>query len=350
MYKTNVSLTLEQQNSISTPHTPPSSQEVPISTFILEEKETFTGNEDMFQDEEDHITNSIPSQYDKTVKHCLGFLQGIHREHPIIFLDTETTGLDHSTFEDDIISLAAIRICPKGTTQILQFDSCPDKEIPAEATKIHGLTTKDVQNKPPFWQFIPLLFRFMKGAIIVGFNVTFDLKMINVMISKFNELRQNLGIKKSVVLQIHDVLDLAQLYWRKWPHTGPFRKTLGRAHLMYTGKPHTKAHNALADVMACVNIMPAALKIHMPFKTNSYEILSYWFHTNVWMDPWNTAIIKDGVYMIIRQMVLREFNHFRIDDAPCWHQYLNNFMDAPKAKWSLLVPKKEILIEHLLSE
>ena len=67
-----------------------------------------------------------------------------------IVLDTETTGMDPLE-GDRIIEIGAvelINLMPTGRTCQLYIN--PERDIPAEATAVHGITNEFVADKPTF--------------------------------------------------------------------------------------------------------------------------------------------------------------------------------------------------------
>ena len=67
-----------------------------------------------------------------------------------VLFDTETTGLDPAT-GDRVIEVAAlelVRDLPTGQTFHRFVD--PERDIPEEATRVHGITRADLRGKPRF--------------------------------------------------------------------------------------------------------------------------------------------------------------------------------------------------------
>jgi DNA polymerase-3 subunit epsilon len=91
-----------------------------------------------------------------------------------IVLDTETTGLDPLQ-GDRVIEVAAVEIVnllPTGATFHRLVD--PGRDIPAEATRIHGFTHADLAGKPAFAAIAQELLDFLGDAPIVAHNAPFD--------------------------------------------------------------------------------------------------------------------------------------------------------------------------------
>ena len=95
----------------------------------------------------------------------------------MVFLDTETTGLRPEA-GDRIVEIGAI-----GCTDRKLRDSPenrfhervdPEREIPEEAVRIHGIATADVRGKPKFAAIAAGLVEFVSGAEVVMHNASFD--------------------------------------------------------------------------------------------------------------------------------------------------------------------------------
>lgn len=96
----------------------------------------------------------------------------------IVFLDVETTGTDPS--KDEIIQISAIKFL--GTQEIERFNTYvnPGCPIPFEATSVNGITDTIVANAPKIYDIKESFFRFIDDAVLVGYNVSFDLRFISI--------------------------------------------------------------------------------------------------------------------------------------------------------------------------
>lgn len=96
---------------------------------------------------------------------------------PYVILDTETTGLNAST--DHIIQLSAIKYGTDGTpVDFFNTYLNPGCPIPARVSQIHGITDKTVAHAPTAQQIQDRFLSFLGDALIVGYNVTFDLRFL----------------------------------------------------------------------------------------------------------------------------------------------------------------------------
>lgn len=92
-----------------------------------------------------------------------------------IVLDTETTGLDpnqgHRLVELGCVEL--LNRIPTGATFHVYLN--PERDVPAEATAIHGLTSEFLRNQPCFVDIVDNFLAFIGGdAPLVIHNASFD--------------------------------------------------------------------------------------------------------------------------------------------------------------------------------
>jgi DNA polymerase III subunit epsilon len=96
-----------------------------------------------------------------------------------IILDTETTGLDPASGHRvvEIACLELINHLPSGRRYQTYLN--PDREMPDEAFRIHGLTTRFLSDKPRFADVVEELLAFIDGAPLVIHNAEFDIGFLN---------------------------------------------------------------------------------------------------------------------------------------------------------------------------
>jgi DNA polymerase-3 subunit epsilon len=91
-----------------------------------------------------------------------------------IVLDTETTGLDpfqgHRVVEIGCVEL--INRIPTGATFHRYLN--PERDMPAEAFNVHGLSVEFLKDKPPFADVCDELLEFLGDATLVAHNASFD--------------------------------------------------------------------------------------------------------------------------------------------------------------------------------
>ncbi|MCE3255112.1 MAG: polymerase epsilon subunit [Rickettsiaceae bacterium] len=96
-----------------------------------------------------------------------------------ICLDTETTGLDPKDGHR-IIEIGCIEIIGKVRTgKSFHVYINPEREVPEEAVKIHGITGEFLKDKPKFLEVVKDFLAFIADSKLVIHNAGFDMKFIN---------------------------------------------------------------------------------------------------------------------------------------------------------------------------
>ncbi len=96
-----------------------------------------------------------------------------------IVLDTETTGLDPMR-GDRLVEIGCIELVnsiPSGNTFHRYVN--PQRDIPEEAFKVHGLSAEFLADKPLFAEIVDDLIAFLGDAPLVIHNASFDVGFIN---------------------------------------------------------------------------------------------------------------------------------------------------------------------------
>ena len=96
-----------------------------------------------------------------------------------IVLDTETTGFDPKT-GDRLIEVGCIEIedlLPTG--RMFHRLVNPERSIPADAIRVHGITDDKVRDAPKFAQIVPDLMEFIGDAPLIAHNANFDRNFVD---------------------------------------------------------------------------------------------------------------------------------------------------------------------------
>ncbi len=91
-----------------------------------------------------------------------------------VLFDTETTGLD-PLLGDRIIEFAAIELINDLPTE--RYFHClihPERDIPPEASRVHGILLSELDGKPRFAEVVEDLLAFIDDAPLVAHNAPFD--------------------------------------------------------------------------------------------------------------------------------------------------------------------------------
>lgn len=151
-----------------------------------------------------------------------------------VVLDVETTGLDPLK-GDELIEVAAQKIHGREVIgEYVQLVQCT-KRIPAEATRVHGITQAMVEAEGRnLGEVMTELAAFIGSAIIIAHNAPFDIGFVNAHLAKVQlPPLQNLSI---------DTLDIAKRYLI----LTSYKLSNVAAYLKV---PQPSAHRALVDVI-----------------------------------------------------------------------------------------------------
>ncbi len=161
----------------------------------------------------------------------------------ILIVDVETTGLNPS---DQVIELAVQKgLTPDSWNKSWRFK--PSIPIPKQATAIHGIKDEDLADCPPFSAALEMIRKIFTGSdIIVGYNIAFDLKMIQAEFQRAGVAP--LDLKGKSIIDPH----------RLWSRCEP--RSLEAAVQRFAKREHTGAHAALADIAATGEVLSGMLK------------------------------------------------------------------------------------------
>ena len=96
-----------------------------------------------------------------------------------VLFDTETTGFEPLT-GDRVIEIAAIELIndlPTGEQFHALLD--PERDIPTESTRVHGITNAHVEGKPKFADVAEAMLKFFGEAPLVAHNAPFDFAFVD---------------------------------------------------------------------------------------------------------------------------------------------------------------------------
>jgi DNA polymerase-3 subunit epsilon len=129
-----------------------------------------------------------------------------------VLFDTETTGLDPLT-GDRVIEVAALELLndlPTGRHFHVLID--PQRDIPAEASRVHGFTSADLAGKPLFADIAPGLIEFFADSKLIAHNAPFDFGFIDMELGR-------LGLPKLGQERMIDSLALAKTRFPGMPNS-----------------------------------------------------------------------------------------------------------------------------------
>lgn len=158
-----------------------------------------------------------------------------------IILDTETTGLDPSS--NRVVEIGCIELMNHVATG-REFHAYinPERDMPAEAEAVHGLSSEFLSTKPLFAAIVDDFLAFLGEAPVVAHNAGFDMGFINA------ELRR----VDRAPLAANRAIDTVLLARRKFPGAQASLDALCRRFQIDTSA-RTK-HGALLDAQLLAQV------------------------------------------------------------------------------------------------
>ena len=152
-----------------------------------------------------------------------------------IVLDTETTGLDPLR-GDRLVEIGCVEIynrMPTGQSYHCYIN--PERDVPAEAFAVHGLSTAFLASKPLFAEVVEEFLAFIADAPLVIHNASFDISFINAELDR---------IKRPVIAKDR-LVDTLLLARRK--HPGVSNRLDDLCSRYSIDNSHRTKHGALLD-------------------------------------------------------------------------------------------------------
>jgi DNA polymerase III subunit epsilon len=96
-----------------------------------------------------------------------------------IVFDTETTGLNPHT-GDRLVEIGCVELVNRcATGQVFHAYINPERSMPSEAERVHGLSSIFLSDKPCFHTVVDALIDFLGDCPLVAHNATFDFTFLN---------------------------------------------------------------------------------------------------------------------------------------------------------------------------
>jgi DNA polymerase-3 subunit epsilon len=125
-----------------------------------------------------------------------------------IVLDTETTGLD-PVAGHRVVEVAAVELFNHVQTgEFRHFYLNPERDMPEDAFRIHGLSTEFLSQHKTFGDEVEEFLKFIEGAQLVIHNAEFDLKFLD------HELKR---VGRPPIDRARGIVDTVSMARRKYP-------------------------------------------------------------------------------------------------------------------------------------
>lgn len=191
----------------------------------------------------------------------------LNLKNPVVFFDLETTGININT--DRIVEICYLKVYPNGNEETKTMRINPERHIPEESSKVHGIYDEDVVNCPTFKEVAKDIVRDIEGADLAGFNSNrFD---IPVLAEEFLRAEVDIDMTKRKFIDV-------QVIFHKME-----QRTLSAAYKFYCGESLEDAHTAEADTRATYEVLKAQLDRYPDDLKNDIAFLSEYssFNRNV---------------------------------------------------------------------
>ena len=154
-----------------------------------------------------------------------------------IFLDTETTGLEHK-LGHRIIEVGCVEMRNRRlTNRHFHRYINPEREIDEGAQAVHGISLEFLQDKPRFAEIASEFLDFVRGAELIIHNAAFDIGFLNAELA-----RLDMAPIETVCHAVHDTLRMA-----KDLHPGKKNNLNALCERYGVDNSHRTLHGALLD-------------------------------------------------------------------------------------------------------
>ena len=167
-------------------------------------------------------------------------------KRPLIIFDLEATGTDVA--KDRIVEIAMLKIHPNGTEETYHKRINPEMPIPAEATKVHGISDSDVANCPTFKNLAREIAKFIEGCDLAGYNSNkLDIPMLA---EELLRAGTDFDLRRCRFVDVQNIFHKME------------KRTLSAAYKFYCNKSLENAHSALADTRATYEILLKQIEMY----------------------------------------------------------------------------------------
>lgn len=165
-----------------------------------------------------------------------------------VVLDCETTGLSHKgDYPDRVVEIGAIEVVNrKQTGAQFHYYVDPERDIPAAATRVHGLASEDLEGAPTFREIAAEFLNFVRGSTLVIHNAPFDMGFLDFELERIN-------LEK--LSDVCDVIDTLEMARKKYSGA---RNSLDALCKRYgIDNSHRELHGALLDSKILIDVFLA---------------------------------------------------------------------------------------------
>lgn len=182
--------------------------------------------------------------------------------NPLVFFDLETTGIN--IVADRIVEICYLKVNIDGSEVAKTIRINPERHIPEEATRVHGISDADVADCPTFKQVAQSLANEIEGCDLAGFNSNrFDIPLL---VEEFLRAGVDIDLTK------RKMIDVQTIFHKKE------QRTLSAAYKFYCGLDLDNAHSAEADTRATYEVLKAQLDRYPDLENDMAMLSEYSSH------------------------------------------------------------------------
>ena len=186
----------------------------------------------------------------------------LNLKNPLVFFDLETTGINIVT--DRIVEISYLKVNVDGSEVSKTMRVNPERPIPEEATRVHGISDADVADCPTFKQIARSLANEIEGCDLAGFNSNrFDIPLL---VEEFLRAGVDIDLSK------RKMIDVQTIFHKKE------QRTLSAAYKFYCGLDLDNAHSAEADTRATYEVLKAQLDRYPDLENDMGALAEYSTH------------------------------------------------------------------------
>lgn len=172
---------------------------------------------------------------------------------PICFFDLETTGVNITN--DRIVEISILKVYPDGKEERYTRLVNPTIPIPPEVTKVHGISDKDVADKPTFKELAKEIHNLIKDSDLGGFNSNrFDIPLLA---EEMLRADIDFDMKNRMSIDVQTIFHKME------------QRTLVAAYKFYCDKNLEDAHSAEADTLATYEVLKAQVAKYDELENNT---------------------------------------------------------------------------------
>lgn len=244
-------------------------------------------------------------------------LVNAYEKNEVVVLDVESTGL--STTTDDIIQIAAICYGKNGVSETLDVLLKPTRSV-GDSYYVHGFSDEQLQKEGIMpEEALNRLHTFVKGKVIVGHNVNYDLQIINSMMGRYQK----------PLLEGYAVYDTLDLAYKVYPKLSDHKLDTLSKMIVTDIKP---THNAMQDILATSEVLTHLLDKILVKKQDRLEKIEAYY---CYIEEYKSKLLKITQYL--RNHSVEESLTFLMNACQFKQYYDRNQMESIRAFYRIAI-------------